>query len=284
MDVSKEIIVLCETLNLTEKELGSELGVTYESVNNWKHNRKTIDETNIERLYSYAYTQDIKFNLIYEQLLVEEHQDKDVIVLFHGAKKVLSLPLNIIANSKTRNDFGLGFYLGTSFEQAANYISFLNVNKVYAFKLNLKNLKIVKFEVNTDWMLAIAYYRGWIEEYKDSPKVLNIIKEVEAADVIIAPIADNRMFDIINEFVENTITDEQCKHALAATNLGYQYVLKSNKALNQIDLLQEMFVCKEEKKHCTDARISLTNNGLQKVKVARIEYKNKGKYIEELLK
>ena len=284
MDVSKEIIVLCETLNLTEKELGSELGVTYESVNNWKHNRKTIDEINIERLYSYAYKQDIKFNLIYEQLLVEEHQDKDVIVLFHGAKKVLSLPLNIIANSKARNDFGLGFYLGTSFEQAANYISFLNVNKVYAFKLNLKNLKIVKFEVNTDWMLAIAYYRGWIEEYKDSPKVLNIIKEVEAADVIIAPIADNRMFDIINEFVENTITDEQCKHALAATNLGYQYVLKSNKALNQIDLLQEMFVCKEEKKHCTDARISLTNNGLQKVKVARIEYKNKGKYIEELLK
>ena len=284
MDVSKEIFVLCETLNLTEKELGSELGVTYESVNNWKHNRKTIDEINIERLYSYAYKQDIKFNLIYEQLLVEEHQDKDVIVLFHGAKKVLSLPLNIIANSKARNDFGLGFYLGTSFEQAANYISFLNVNKVYAFKLNLKNLKIVKFEVNTDWMLAIAYYRGWIEEYKDSPKVLNIIKEVEAADVIIAPIADNRMFDIINEFVENTITDEQCKHALAATNLGYQYVLKSNKALNQIDLLQEMFVCKEEKKHCTDARISLTNNGLQKVKVARIEYKNKGKYIEELLK
>ena len=69
-------------------------------------------------------------------------------------------------------------------------------------------------------------------------------------DVIIAPIADNRMFDIINEFVENEITDEQCRHALAATNLGYQYVLKTVKAVDSISYLQEMYVCNKEKESC----------------------------------
>ena len=105
-----------------------------------------------------------------------------------------------------------------------------------------------------------------------------------AVDVIVAPIADNRMFDIINEFVENEITDEQCRHSLAATNLGYQYVLKTKKAVDSITYLQEMFVCSKEKKICTESRFSLINNGLQKVKMARIEYKNKGRYIEEILK
>ena len=43
-----------------------------------------------------------------------------------------------------------------------------------------------------------------------------------------------------------------------------------------------MFV--KTKKKCIESRISLTDNGLQKVKMARIEYKGKGKYIEEILK
>jgi hypothetical protein len=45
-----------------------------------------------------------------------------------------------------------------------------------------------------------------------------------------------------------------------------------------------MFVCEKEKDYCTESRVLLTNNGLQKVKMARIEYKGKGKYIEEILK
>ncbi|MDY6430757.1 MAG: DUF3990 domain-containing protein [Bacilli bacterium] len=284
MDLKKEILVLCQTLNLTEKELGNEIGVSFETINNWKNNRKDIDPTNLENFYSYAYSKGIKFNLIFEQLLVEEYTEADKIVLFHGAKKPFSLPINIKENSKERNDFGVGFYLGSSFEQAANYISYLDINDVYAFALNTKNLKITKFDVNNEWMLEIAYYRGWIDEYKNKSLLKKIIRKIENSDVIVAPIADNRMFDIINEFVENTITDEQCKHALAATNLGFQYVLKTDKAVEQTELLRKMYVCKKEKDNCTMQRISLTNNGLQKVRMARIEYKNKGKYIEELFK
>jgi len=283
MNIKNEIIVLCDTLKVTETELGKELGVTYETINHWKNGRKNIDISNLEKLYSFAYLKGIKFNNIYEQLLKEDCND-NYTILFHGAKKPFSMPVDYKTYSKNNNDFGIGFYLGETFEQAANYISFIDMKKVYCFKLNLKDLKIYKFNVDIDWMISIAYYRGWLEEYKNSPIIKNIINKTSECDVIIAPIADNRMFDIITEYVEGTITDEQCRYALAATNLGFQYVLRTNKAICNLELIKEMFVCRKEKEECIEKRISLTNNGLQKVKMARIEYKGKGKYIEEVLK
>ena len=92
------------------------------------------------------------------------------------------------------------------------------------------------------------------------------------------------MFDIIADFVEGNITDEVCKHSLAATNLGFQYVLKTNKAISNTTMIKEMFVSKKEKEECVKKRITLTENGLEKVKVARIEYKGKGKYFQEIAK
>ncbi len=284
MNVAKEIKVICETLNLTETELAKELGVAFETVNNWSNNRKVIDPDNLEKLYSYAYDKGIKFNNIYEQFYKEDYNDSTSVILFHGAKKPFEMPINFASRSKTNNDFGLGFYLCETFEQAANYISFLNTCKVYCFKSTLTGLKTYKFDVNTEWMIAIAYFRGWIEDYKENIYVKRILDKIKDCDVIIAPIADNRMFDIIVDFIEGNITDEQCKHSLAATNLGFQYVLKTKKAIENTSFIREMFVCKKEKEKCVQNRISLTDNGMQKVKMAKIEYKGKGKYIEEILK
>lgn len=148
MDVSKEIKLLCNVLNLTETELGKEIGVSYETVNNWKNNRKKIDISNIEKLYSFAFNKGIRINNIYEQLLKENNDNDKNIILFHGAKKDFKMSIDIDTNSKTNKDFGKGFYLGENYEQAANYISTINKNLVYAFKLNLNHLKVFKFKVD----------------------------------------------------------------------------------------------------------------------------------------
>lgn len=283
MNVIKEINLLLEILNISEQDLGDLLQVSYETVNKWKHGKNNVDILNIEKIYNYAYTKKIYFNLIYEQLLKEEYSSDNMKVLFHGAKKNFILPIDIDSNSKLTNDFGVGFYLGESFEQAANYIANNDKAKVHSFLLNTKNLKVIKFGVNREWMLAIAYYRGWLTEYDNSLVLKEIINKVNTADVIIAPIADNRMFDIINEFVGKTITDLQCEHALAATNLGYQYVIKTKKAIDNLKYLKEMYVSSKEKESCISNRIVQTNTSLHKVQMARIEYRGKGKYIEEIL-
>ena len=284
MNLTNEIMIICKVLRLNESDFAKILGVSLETLNNWKFRRKNISFLNLEKVYSFAYENDIKLNPIYEQILKEEYVDKENVILFYRTKKPLCRPIDFINNSKSTNDFGIGFYFGETFEQAANYISALNQNIVYCFRLNLNDLKIYKFNVDAEWMIAIAYFRGRLNDYKDSPLIKGLINKLSSYDVIIAPIADNRMFDIIAEFVESEITDEQCRHALAATNLGFQYVLKTNKALKNIELLKEMYVCQKEKEHCLDNRNTLTNNGAQKVKIARIQYKNKGQYIEEILK
>ena len=284
MNLTNEITIICKVLHLNESDFAKILGVSLETLNNWKFRRKNISFLNLEKVYSFAYENDIKLNPIYEQILKEEYVDKENVILFYVTKKSLCRPIDFINNSKSKNDFGIGFYLGETFEHAANYISALNQNLVYCFRLNLNDLKIYKFNVNAEWMIAIAYFRGWLNDYKDSPLIKELINKLSSYDVIIAPIADNRMFDIIAEFVENEITDEQCRHALAATNLGFQYVLKTNKTLKNVKLLKEMYVCQKEKEHCLDNRNTQTNNGAQKVKIARIQYKNKGQYIEEILK
>jgi len=69
-------------------------------------------------------------------------------------------------------------------------------------------------------MLTIACYRGTLEKYESHPMIQKLIEKSRDYDYIIAPIADNRMFQIINSFINGEITDEQCKHCLAATKLG----------------------------------------------------------------
>lgn len=284
MKLTNDISIICGVLQLSEAELAKKLGVSIETINNWKKGINEPSAANLEKFYSFAYSRKINLNNVYEQLFKEEKETDGHVVLFHGAKKDFSLPIDFLSNSKATNDFGVGFYLGETFEQAANYISVLNRNFVYCFCLNTKNLKIYKFGVDTEWMIAIAYHRGWLENYKNNPLVEKIVGKLPSYDIIIAPIADNRMFDIIAEFVEGEITDEQCKHALSATNLGFQYVLKTSKALEGIELLRGMYVCEKEKSMCLENRRLLAENGSQKVKIARIKYKNQGHYIEEILK
>lgn len=174
--------------------------------------------------------------------------------------------------------------MGETFEQAATYISYTNSNTIYSYKLDTNNLKIISFSVNEEWMYAIVYYRGWIDKYKNNKIITSIIEKVDKADVIIAPITDNKMFDLIGEYVEGLITDLQCINALSATNLGFQYVIKTENAISQLSQIKEMYLCFKEKDDYLNKRLENNKVGLDKVKVARIEYKNKGKYIEEVLK
>lgn len=284
MNVVKELIIIRELLGITQEELAKKIGVSFETINRWEKDKNEIEIKNINKLYNFAFENKIYINSIYELLFLEEFQKDNNKVLFHGSKSnEINFPLDL-SYSKSNNDFGVGFYLGENYKQAATYIANGNSVSVYAFNLNLNGLRIKKFNVDKEWMIAIAYYRGWLKEYLNHPYVDKIISSVNEHDIIIAPIADNRMFDIISEFVRGEITDLQCEHALAATNLGFQYVLKSENALKNISLIKPLYVCSREKEKLVNLRLEMNDLSQDKVRVARIEYRGKGQYIDELLK
>jgi hypothetical protein len=105
-----------------------------------------------------------------------------------------------------------------------------------------------------------------------------------AVDFVKAPIADNRMFEIIGEFIDGEITDEQCKHCLAATNLGNQCVFLSKEAFLHLKKLRHCYLCLPEKEASLSARSALALTGADKVKIARSRYKGRGSYIEDILR
>lgn len=282
MNISKELQLIIQFLNISVYDLSIELGIGRKTLYRWLNETNEVTERNVELVYNYAFKNRLKINQIKEMLFREEYVDSNNLVLFHGSRDFLKGEPDL-KHSKENNDFGSGFYLGETYEQAATYISASLSKRVYAFQIDITDLKILHLSISNEWMLAIAYYRGWIDKYKESKTIKNIIKKIESADVIIAPIADNRMFDVISDFVNGYFTDIQSRHSLAATPLGQQYVVKSEKALSKLELIEELYVPNNEKEFYINRRLEIRELSLDKAKVARIQYKNKGKYIEELL-
>jgi len=230
-----------------------------------------------EKFYSYIYENRYRINLVKEELLKERYKT----VLFHGSK--YSLSEVSIAGSRENCDFGRGFYLGESYSQALAFVCENEKSSVYSFRYSLDGLKIKRFDCSLEWMLAICFYRGTLGEFSQSKKVKEIITQVEPADVIIAPIADNKMFYVMAQFTDGEINAEAALHSLSASSLGSQYVFKSEKALKKLVPIEKYYLCRPEREECT-ARLNERSYEIDtKLKLAKREFKN-GLYIEEIMK
>ena len=164
------------------------------------------------------------------------------------------------------------------------FVATRNKSSLYMLKFDPFKLKSRYFSVNREWMLTIAFFRGRLDEYADTEKVKQLAKTRQEIDYIVAPIADNRMFEIIDSFIAGEITDVQCQHCLSATNLGMQYVFISEKALSHITLLERCYLSELEKKDYLSSRQEGFKMNTDKVKLAKKQYRNQGEYIEDILK
>lgn len=278
--INEDLALIREMLLLSQEEIGDLIGVDVKTISRIENGESYPTKATLEKIYSFAYKKGIKINHIKEMLYKEEKPNSKI--LFHGSKNEIVGEISPFFGRKT-NDFGQGFYCGESSEQTISFIARFVDSSMYIIELKNSELKQVNFHVNQNWMLAIAYFRGRLEKFKDSKIIRKIISEIESADLIYAPIADNRMFRIIDRFIDGEITDEQCKHCLAATNLGNQYVFLTEKAINQLNILERCYISKPERDFYINQKEIEMQDADNKVRYAMIKYKNEGKYIEEIL-
>ena len=269
-----------EILGYTQCEMAEQLGV--EQVTISRNELRKTKPTNqlLERVYNFAFDKKIQLNRLKEMLWIEKLPSNHKL-LFHGAKGIIEGPLNVHAG-RINNDFGQGFYTGETYAQAISFVSGFEGSSVYYLDFDNQNLKSKEYFVDQEWMMTIAYYRGALDNYKNHTIVQNIIKNSRNCDYIIAPIADNRMFKIIDSFIQGEITDEQCKHCLAATNLGKQYVFFFFLTVSQLKIVERVYFADNEKNYYKEIRSSDSELGEDKVKLARIQYRGKGRYIDEI--
>ena len=146
-----------------------------------------------------------------------------------------------------------------------------------------EGLNVLEFDCSLEWMLSICHYRRTLKDYDNSIKVQKLIEKIEAADVIIAPIADNRMFYIMTLFAEGEINANVALHSLSASKLGKQYIFKTKNALKNIEPIEKYYLCQEEKDD-TIKKLSMRTLEIEtKLKLSKREFRD-GLFIEELLK
>lgn len=279
--VQDDLSLIREFFKLTQEEFAKVLGVDKITIVRTENGETYPRIELIDKIYDYCFKKGLKLNL-QKEMMYKDDLKSGHILLTHASKSGIE---GNISNDKGRinNDFGKGFYCGDSYDKSVSFVCRFPDASVYLIDFDPYNLNGIKFEVNTEWMLAIAYYRGRLETYKNSNVLKKIISPIFKADYIIAPIADNRMFQIIDTFIDGEITDEQCKHCLAATNLGMQYVFISNESIEHINILERCFVSTSEKEYYKNQQLEFQKLGSDKSKLARIQYRGKGKYIEEIL-
>lgn len=278
-DIEKDVENAKYNLNFSDTVLAEKLGVPRSTLHRWK-NGNIPTQTSLENFYHCIYNEGFRINAVKESFF-KDMETSEKKVLFHGAKGEIKGDLSL-GFSKEDNDFGRGFYLGETFAQSASFIGGYPNSSVYIFSLNVKKLKILSFDVDEDWMLTIALFRKKLEQYKDCARLKKLKKKVEDADIIRAPIADNRMFQILDEFISGNITNLQCKSALSASSLGSQYVIVSEKALGNLEPINRCYLCREEKDSYLEEKRQADLVSSQKVKYVRREFAGKGKYIDEM--
>lgn len=282
-EVYDDLEIMRELLGLTIEALAEKIGVTSMTIRRWRTNEDQISAPNLKSIYELAFSKGIRLNKIKEQLFREECTDANKVILFHGAKNCIEGELSI-EKSKKGNDFGKGFYCGESLEQSAMFVANYPDSSLYIMEFDRSDLNFVKLNVDRDWMLMIAYFRNKLGDYGKHPIVINLLDKLKNIDYIIAPIADNRMFEIIDSFIDGEITDIQCQHCLSATNLGNQYVFVTQKALDRVKILRHCYLTQAEKKYYLSSRQDEAKISNDKVKIARKMYRGQGEYIEDILK
>lgn len=281
-NLQSDLRIIQDVLDVSDNQLAVETEIPVEIINKLlKGDITTVDKNTMENIYNFAFNNGLYLTNIKHQLYSEEFNDDDNLVLCHGSRNKIVGALRLDANNDASNDFANGFYCGQFVNQAGMFVSMEPDSCLYIAKAKLNDLMTTSLGVTTDWLIAVSYFRNTLINY--DVEDLPIIKKCKESDLIIAPIADNRMFELIDQFLNGVLTDMQCIHAISATSLGFQYVFKTEKALQNVELLERCYLCSSEKGYYNRNNETESNTGLTKAKLSKLLYKNEGKYISEIL-
>ena len=146
--------------------------------------------------------------------------------LYHGSNMAVYEPQILISDRKL--DFGTGFYLTSSLEQAERWANLTAERRgtgvptisVYEFdEAKLTELKILKFEkANKKWLdFVVANRDNTIDDQK--------------WDMVIGPVANDRTMPVIRLFIAKVYTATEALRRLLPQKLHDQYTFKTQTAL-----------------------------------------------------
>lgn len=265
-------------LGLNQEQLAMQLGVSPVTVNRWENGKAKPTAMAQNKLFEIC--KESKVDLA--DFIVKSCTSEEKLILYHASRK--GIKGNIQPISRSRCDFGRGFYMGTKAIQPLTLVCNEEKPKFYQVKMNLDGLKLLNVEVGLDWAMLIAYFRGYMEGESGTPIYEKYSHMADGYDVILGYIADDRMYQVLTDFFERRITDAALIASLSALQLGKQYVAVTQSACDQIQILEEKPLTRLELLVLKDRSEIRRREGISLAERCVIEHRRDGRYFDEILK
>lgn len=279
--MDKLIKVIRQSAGMNQEQFAKVLGTTALSINRWENGKTQPNKMAQTQLFEFCKKNNIDlFDYIAKQ--VKRDADDNRLIVYHGSKKGITGKIEPI--SRESCDFGKGFYLGTDPAQPLTLICDEDKPILYTMKLNLTGLKVLKVEMNLEWAMLIAYYRGYMDEVKGSEIYKKYERLADGYDVILGYIANDRMYRVMKSFFEKEITDVALIHSLSALDLGRQYVCKTAKACDQLEIVDKRELTSLELAILRDKSIVRRQEGIDLTEEILLKYRREGKFFDEILR
>lgn len=270
---------------MSQQELADYLGLTYTSINRWENGHAIPTKLAQDKLYEYCAINQIPLmDFIYEKIkkTVEDTKvSEDRVLLYHGSKR--GLEGDIAPISRKHCDFGAGFYMGTQPEQALTLICDFPKSKFYLVSVKTDDIRVTEIPADIEWAMLVAYHRGRMETIKGSTFYQKYRSISQQNDMIIGSIANDKMFQVLDDFFIGNITDAALVKSLAALQLGKQYVAITQKGCNAVRIEREIPVSYLEKKYLQAISEENRAKGVALVNDICKDNRRNGKYFDELL-
>ncbi|MCR5344976.1 MAG: DUF3990 domain-containing protein, partial [Lachnospiraceae bacterium] len=167
-------------------------------------------------------------------------------IIYHGSPEIVKTPE--LKKGKKYNDYGQGFYCTKEFELAKEWAvtegmdGYVNKYKIDVNKLKILNLSGKKYSI-LHWLTLLVKnreLRSMTPIMRSAKDWLNANYSIDIAeyDVIVGYRADDSYFSFARDFLNNTISIEQLSYAMHLGKLGEQFVLKSEKAFENIEFAE----------------------------------------------
>ncbi|MCR5502286.1 MAG: DUF3990 domain-containing protein [Lachnospiraceae bacterium] len=184
-------------------------------------------------------------------------------------------------------DFGVGFYTASIEEYGLSNI--VENEKegsgfFYTIRADFEPLKVFSFDYDLDfWMLFTAYNRGYIEDIDSYSRLKKMIDDLMSFDVISGLVSDDRSAYAFGRFLDKATTNVCLKECIKFFNLGYQYVFRTVKACDHLEIMHEEQITGDRYFRIAHDRRVRIGRSQDIVSEIETKFRREGLYLDELL-
>lgn len=272
-------------MDMSQAEFAERLKVSFATVNRWENGRALPNRLAQSQIYDLCVTNQVP---VYDMILQNIrgmadaiHAQSDRMVLYHGSKS--GIEGRIAPRSRSKCDFGKGFYMGSEPGQALTLTCDYEQSRLYLLSLDCSSLNTLEVPADIEWAMLVAYHRGRMEAIRGTSFYDHYRDMTAGKDLVIGSIANDRMFYVIDQFFSGNITDAALVHSLSALQLGRQYVAISQKACDAVSIEQEISLSYLERRFIQTASANNRVNGISLANEICRDYRREGLYYDEIL-